>query len=436
MPVSLTTNFKKRNFLRILFKKLPFLKTNTTFRFSYVYFRPSKILRISVKCFLEEVYEKNVFLSSSHGFRKKKSVHSAFKQIKSWKNVDWIIKGKILNHFDVLDITRFKGLSSRLVDSTALAFLDQTHINSFFLKLIRHAFKQVDFFSYDSVWLLLFNVLLHEFDFLMNDFLQLIKKDAASFFYPCARTMFLLKLREFRNGYPWKKLVLSERSKKLKALFILEKAHSIAAVSEDFNVYIHTIQYIRYANVFLIGVKGKYSCAYSIKNLIASFLEHSFNMKKSLKHIQVINVFKNNVYFLRSKLKLILKGGWNFLGKDYVGSLFKKEIKEKNCSTKLDVSIPLQVVIRWLSKQGFCILVKQHVIPQKKVTWLNLSVGSILLKYNHVWINQQKTYALSNNYIRLRFVRYLLRHSLACTLMQKLKISSRFKVFKMFECAL
>jgi hypothetical protein len=92
-------------------------------------------------------------------------------------------------------------------------------------------------------------------------------------------------------------------------LFILEKAYSITAVSDDFDAYTHTIQYIRYANVFLIGVKGKYSCAYSIKNLIASFLKHSLNMKKSLKHIQVINVFKNNVYFLRSKLKFILKGG-------------------------------------------------------------------------------------------------------------------------------
>jgi hypothetical protein len=56
----------------------------------------------------------------------------------------------------------------------------------------------------------------------------------------------------------------------------------------------------------------------------------------------------------------------------------------------------------------------------------------IIQKYNYLWNGILNYYSFACNRAQLNFIQYLLLHSAACTLMNKLILSSRAKVFKKF----
>jgi hypothetical protein len=98
--------------------------------------------------------------------------------------------------------------------------------------------------------------------------------------------------------------------------------------------------------------------------------------------------------------------------------------------------VPIEKIVRSLENQGMCKirnLKKRDVIPTGKAAWLNLSLQEIARRYNYILSNILNGNGSGYNRLQLHFICYLLQHSLVCTFMNKLKLNSRAKVFKIFR---
>lgn len=72
------------------------------------------------------------------------------------------------------------------------------------------------------------------------------------------------------------------------------------------------------------------------------------------------------------------------------------------------------------------------MIPTRKAGWINLDLVTIVEKYNSMWQGLLNYYSFAYNRCQLKWIQYLLHHSLACTIMNKLKLKSRKQVFKKY----
>ena len=74
-----------------------------------------KIVQEVWRHLLEAVYEP-VFQDSSHGFRPRRSCHTALKTIATWRGTKWFIEFDIKGYFDNIDHQILVGLLEKKVD--------------------------------------------------------------------------------------------------------------------------------------------------------------------------------------------------------------------------------------------------------------------------------------------------------------------------------
>lgn len=87
-----------------------------------------------------------------------------------------------------------------------------------------------------------------------------------------------------------------------------------------------------------------------------------------------------------------------------------------------------ECVVKTLIRKGLCRTNKNKtLIPIRKTSWLNLNLRELLKRYNLAWeiIVDFKCFSKQ----QLKFLRYILQHSAACSFMSKLKLRSRRQVF-------
>jgi hypothetical protein len=75
---------------------------------------------------------------------------------------------------------------------------------------------------------------------------------------------------------------------------------------------------------------------------------------------------------------------------------------------------------------------RRLIIPKRKTAWVNLSLEEIVRKYNYLWRGILNYYSFAYNRSQLNLIQYIIQHSAACTIMNKMRLNSRAQVFKKF----
>jgi hypothetical protein len=182
------------------------------------------------------------------------------------------------------------------------------------------------------------------------------------------------------------------------------------------NQFGRRIYYVRYRGEFLIGINGTYDFALKVQCEVSTFF------KEKLLNSELTSV---RTSFLFADIKMC-RTGQNYT---------KVLSLPRRGSTRLIALAPIQDLVELLRDHGFCRIKnfsRRDVIPTRKAPWLNLPIHDIIEKYNFIWIGLLSYYSFAYNRSQLNFIQFLLEHSLACTLMNKLKLNSRAQVFKKF----
>jgi group II intron reverse transcriptase/maturase len=397
-----------------------------------------KVVQKVMAMALEEIYESK-FSNNSHGFRPKRSSHSALKYVTKWTGTKWFIEGDISKCFDTLDHCILEQLLKKEVKSKPFIDLYWKAVKAHYINPVNKSeeFSKVGVSQGGTLSPILSNIYLHEFDKFMEIKVQESKKTGRTTIsnpkYKKVHTKISNMRQYFLPSYK-RNRSLSEKQEKarIKDILKLEKIRSkypSTIQGPGYRVY-----YVRYADDFLIGINGSYRMAEKFKTEIQIFLLEKLKLNLNLKKTKITRSDKG-VYFLGARLKRHTSRTNDQKRRSQSFTKIGRKVRARVPQGNIIALVSITHLIQKLQSQGICRIkhIKKHnVIPTRKTAWVNLTLVEIITRYNNVWRGLLNYYSFAYNRCQLNYVQYLLHHSLACTFMNKLKLNSRKQVFQKY----
>ena len=240
-----------------------------------------KLVQEVAKMILESIYEPN-FSECSHGFRPKRSCHSALQQIQNqFTGITWFVEGDIhacfdsFDHHVLVDILR-----ERIKDENFLALI---------WKMLKAGYMEQWVYNCtfsgtpqgSGVSPILANIYLSKLD----DFAENLKKSFDKGkskdnleYQRAASRLFYIRRRNRANWENWNEQQRKEALRLQKdAINYMHSLPSKRANNEEYK----RLVYCRYADDFLIGVIGSFEDASEIKEKFRVFLEETLHLEMS-----------------------------------------------------------------------------------------------------------------------------------------------------------
>lgn len=382
-----------------------------------------KIVQEIVRRILEAIFEP-VFLDVSHGFRPGKSCHSALSQIeKRFQGMYWIIEGDITGCYDniphstLVNILRKRIRDERFI-SLIWKFLRAGYLYSG--KIITHP-TLIGTPRGSIISPLLANIYLNELDRWVSDLKVDIYNSNSDLRLTRTREMKTLPSRIGRIERALNKSTSEDQRHKL-----IRQLKALKNESLNTNFYDHSskpkrIQYVRYADDWILGIYGPKSMALDIKDRLSKFLLEDLGLELNPEKTHITDVRRKCVLFLGyhihiSNNKKILR----------IRSPLGRSLRTTGHLIKLEV--PMDRVIGRLHQEGFC-TVNGFPISQKR--WSNQDDIEIVRAFRSVLYGLINYYSGASYQHCLGRVDYILRYSCAKTLAHKHN-SSCSKIFKEF----
>lgn len=394
-----------------------------------------KVVQTVMAIILEAIYdngEDSVFLNSSHGFRRGRGTHTALKDISHWIETDWFIEGDIKAYFDTVN--------NKILETILLEKIQDQQFIDLYWKAVKADY--IDLSSNAKITKsdglpqggplspILSNIYLHKLDVMME---ELMEKENAN---PISKES--KKYKEVHTIISNKRQTIKKTSNlELKERLIgtvkeLEKLRS-SMPSKCTNYEFTQIWYVRYADDFLIGIRGKKTAAEEVKLKVENFLRTQLSLELNLEKTLITNAKKDRASFLGADIRVHKSRTHDY--KKTIRAYEGGSRRVRSPSGRMLIMAPLEKLVKKLEDQGICRIVnfsQREIIPQRKTAWINLPLSDIVTKYNQVWTGILNYYSFAWNRCQLNLIQFIMLHSLACTVMNKLRLNSRSQVFKKY----
>ena len=376
-----------------------------------------KIVHEVIRLILEAIYEP-LFLPFNFGFRRR-GCHKALKHVENnFKWVTWVIEKDTEQDFAIIDhYVLVKCLSERIKDQRFISLI---------WKLLRSGIFEYDKQSRSefgipqgtSITLILSNIYYQEFDEHINQVIFNLS------------SICNLKKRRHEHQILEHKMAkiyekVSETSKdNLIKIFLMKEVKNIFL---ERNKRLHLldstvrIEYVRYANDWMIGISGEKALAEEIKSDIIYFTK---------RHL------KQQAHFIKTKLTNIREGNAYFLGYDIFfpkeGNLLShaegrvNRIRRRDPILRMDVSV--KNLIKKYTEKGYFLLTKEGVRPISRGFYVSFRDHTIVSHYRSMILRLLNHYSGCTRPGRIQYIQYLLQMSCAMTLGHRHRVSSS-KVF-------
>nr|YP_009517244.1 hypothetical protein DXG02_000007 [Myochromella boudieri]AYE93129.1 hypothetical protein DXG02_000007 [Myochromella boudieri] len=363
-----------------------------------------KLVQEVIRLVLEAIYEP-LFKDTSFGFRPKKSCHTALRHVfTKFKGCAWWIEGDIKGCFDNIP-------HDQLMNLLAQKITDQR-----FLQLIRKALNAGHMMNkipiYDIVGTpqgsiitpILANIYLHQLDLFMENLKSEFDISGSRKRHPLVRKLqwAITKAKRTGDSDAVRKLAVEMRSNPNKLI----------------NSGNRKLQYVRYADDWIIAVNGKLSEATDILNRVTLFLKE-LGLTVSLTKTKITNTYKKHALFLGTNISH---------SKAVTYSLHRKGTVQIN-SGFLVLNAPMKRVAIKLKESGY---MNNHR-GVTRVSWLTLEVRQIINLANSVIRGYENYYSFVLNKGQLcTYVYYIIKDVTLRTLAHKLSLGTRAAVIKKY----
>lgn len=388
-----------------------------------------KLVQEVVRMILEAIYEGH-FETTSHGFRPKRSCHTALLHIqKTFSGAKWFIEGDIKGFFDNIDHDVLVGiLRERISDDR-------------FIRLIRKFLKAgyVEDWTFHNTYSgmpqggivspILANIYLDKLDKYVKEYIQHFDmgtkrrpgKESNDLANERKRTV--RKLKKVKDG--------TEKAALVARLKAIEQERAAFPSGDEMDGSYRRLKYIRYADDFILGVIGSKEEAQRIKEDIKSFLSASLALELSEEKTLITHTGKS-AKFLGYEITVTRN---NHQRRDVQGRL------RRTYGKRVRLNVSMATLRDKLLEYGAMEIKlrngKEVWNPKCRSGLIFNDDLEILDRYNRETVGFCNYYLIANNCVVLHNFRYIMEYSMYKTFAGKYrstvrKINKKYRLSKLF----
>lgn len=358
-----------------------------------------KIVQESMRLILEAIYEP-VFLIHSHGFRPKRSCHTALKEIKNtFTAVNWFVEGDISKCFDSFDHKLLiQAVNKRIVDR---AFIDLLHkaFKAGYIDQQKYFSSEIGTPQGSIISPILCNVLMHEFDKWME-----------------------IQMDNFNIG---KRRKLDPEYRKLMRNGRLREAHLTGIQSRlAKDTEYKRMRYVRYADDFIIGILGSKVDSIHIRDAANKFLAEELKLELNLDKTKITHATTDFALFLGTQIRITPQNK-----KPYRQVTRGDQEYLMLSNTSVQLIVPVGRIVERLIKRNIC---KKGGKPTRWTKMIPFDDSHIVKLIWQIWLGVSTYYSFVSNYKDISRIHYILKYSCMLTLVSKHKLGTLKRGFKKF----
>jgi len=379
-----------------------------------------KLVQEVMRMILEQLYEPK-FSEHSYGFRPGRGCHSALKQIAKWNGVTWAIEGDIKGYFDNVDHNILANLLKKRINDTRFIDLYWKLVRAGYVENGNHHGTTKGVPQGGLLSPLLSNIYLHELDKFMENKIESLS----------SKGKLISKVNPKMAWFTTRLTRLSKKYSETKDPIVLKELKTLRKERNTLPSRIRQgirIQYVRYADDWVVGIIGEKEFTENLKTEIAKFLKEELSLDLNLEKTKVTNLGSDRAKFLGvefhnpnpSEAKMVTRN----MGDG-------RKIVSRVNHVRIYFKAPMKEIYTKLLQAGFC--KDEKGTPSAITKWIHLDHRAILLRYNEVARGFMNYYSFVDNYSSIAsVVNFTLLHSCAKTLARKFKLDSRASVFAKF----
>lgn len=373
-----------------------------------------KLVQEVLRMTLEAVYEP-IFLDSSHGFRPKRSCQTALKSLKrELTGTRWFIEGDIKACFDTINHETLIGLLSNKIKDVRILNLIRKFLKAGYLEDWQYHKTYSGTPQGGIISPLLANIYLHELDKFVMKLKSEFDKERDTETRKCTLEYQRLsgKIRSLSRS-----IKLTHNIDNQKRTGLIERHHELCKQLRKTKCTEQTdrkIKYIRYADDFILGIKGNKEDCIWIKSKLAKFIGETLKMELSEEKTLVTHSneparFLGYDVCVRRDAKV---------KKDKIGR------KKRFLNNKVGLLIPQDRIRNFLFDKKVVIQNADGTLfPIYRTTLLRLTDLEIVSTYNAELRGICNFYGIASNFHDLNYFSYLMEYSCLKTLAAKHKSS-------------
>jgi group II intron reverse transcriptase/maturase len=347
-----------------------------------------KLVQEVVRIILERIYEP-IFNDNSHGFRPRRSPHTALEQIRhQWMAVKWFVDMDIRDYFTSIPHDLLMEALKKKIEDNRFLRLIQAMLDAGYLEDWRYhaAYSGVPQGSICAP--ILANVYLHELDCLMASLKQQFDRGKRRKVNPTYdrytdKIYRLRKKGDTLKGKEGKAQAFQQIRKEIRRVDQLRKG---LPSHDPFDKDYKRLFYCRFADDFCIGIIGSHADAERIKQEVRQFIQERLKLTIAEEKSH-IGHSKKGVTFVGYELKTY--------SSDHTVKVKKgpRHTTVKSLSEQIQVHIPPGKLQKFCTEKGYGIYETGKTIH--KPEWLQLSDAEIILAYNGEFQGLANFYALA-----------------------------------------
>jgi len=364
-----------------------------------------KLIQEVLRMILEAVYEP-VFSDWSHGFRPNRSCHTALTKIKAqFPGMRWFIEGDIKGCFDNIDHNVLVSIINSKIKDARLIKLIHKLLKTGYLENWQY-FNTYSGSPQGGIASPIFaNIYLNELDKFVEKLAQDFDRPRHQRLTPeyearrkeIQRIDYRLKSAEGEN-----KVSLLKLKKELRAKLI----STPCTAQTD-----RKIRYIRYADDFIVGVKGSKEDCIRIKAQISEFVRVTLKMELSDEKTLITHSSKK-ARFLGYDIQVRRNGKVKPSGNH----------TQRTLNNQVDLSAPLdEKIMKFLFDKKVIEQKNGEIRPASRKSLLRCTEFEIVSAYNSELRGICNYYSMASNFTKLSYFAYLMEYSCLKTIANKHK---------------
>lgn len=380
-----------------------------------------KIVQEVMRMILDAIYEP-IFSEQSFGFRRGYGCHNALEYVeRKFRWVDYVVEGDIEQAYPTIDHHILVKILKKKIDDPRFIRLIWKLIRCGVLDEERVTWSKIGVPQGSIVSPILANIYYHELD----EFVQKLKISLESPRNNLTRLKSqVYKALEYKINKVYKEMreLEPQSSNRHKLAKMLKALRSERLEISSLKTKATRIEYVRYADDWMIGVSGDRELSEYIKEQVNFFMKDALAQDLHPIKTKITNLRKGNAHFLGYEI---------FLPKNRPISSYKgKRVKTiRRGQPQLRFDIPVTKVTQRYADRGYFKKLKEGVRPISRASYTVLEDHVIINHYRNLWLGLLSYYSGCTNRGRLQYIHYLLHTSCAMTLGHRHRMSCS-EIFK------